>query len=93
MVRSAEERVVIDPQPGRTADEVTVLLVAAFPSEQAALWETARGFNRVRYSPQLSGQLRIGSAEYQRALRLDQALLDLKAADDGVAQLEWVGPR
>ncbi|WP_394938923.1 DUF4129 domain-containing protein [Psychromicrobium sp. YIM B11713] len=92
IVRSAEERVVIDPQPGRTADEVTGKLAAAFAQEQQALWQAALLFNRIRYSVQKSGRATATEAAYQELLRLDESLQELKPAADDV-QLEWVGPR
>ncbi|AJT41443.1 DUF4129 domain-containing protein [Psychromicrobium lacuslunae] len=93
IVRAAEERVVIDPQPGRTAEEVTLKLVAAFPSESQPLWRTARLFNQIRYSERKSAQSMASEADYQELRRLDQSLLDSQPAEGSTAQLEWVGPQ
>lgn len=93
IVRAAEERVVLDPQPGRTADEVTAKLAAAFAAEAPALWPTALLFNRIRYSARKSSQGIATEADYLELLRLDRALLELRPADESTSQLEWVGPR
>ncbi len=49
IVRSAEERTVIDPLPGRTADEVAGQLAGAFGGCAAQLRRAADQFDAVRY--------------------------------------------
>lgn len=49
LVRRCEERAVIEPQPGRTAREVTEELIHAFGALAAPLQEAASLFNAVRY--------------------------------------------
>ncbi|WP_461187183.1 DUF4129 domain-containing protein [Arthrobacter sp. Z4-13] len=72
LVRSAEDRTVLDPQPGRTADEVVLALSIPFPPEAARLDQAARTFDAVHY-----GNWTAGSPDYQAIAALDQ---DLEAA-------------
>jgi hypothetical protein len=69
LVRSAEDRSVLDPQPGRTADEVVPALSTPFPAEAARLDQAARTFDAVRY-----GNWTAGSLDYQAIAGLDQNL-------------------
>jgi hypothetical protein len=69
LVRSAEDRTVLDPRPGRTADEVVLALSTPFPSEEAPLNRAARTFDAVRY-----GNWTAGSSDYQAMAALDQDL-------------------
>ncbi len=70
IVRAAEERTVIDPQPGRTADEVTGQLIRAFAALRGQLGSAATLFNSVRY-----GNAAPSSADYQQLVQLDKDLL------------------
>ncbi|MDQ0922816.1 hypothetical protein QF038_001324 [Pseudarthrobacter sp. W1I19] len=72
VVRSAEDRVVLEPQPGRTADEAAFALSRPFPAEAARLDHAARTFDAVRY-----GNWTPGSQDYAAMKRLDT---DLEAA-------------
>jgi hypothetical protein len=47
--RTMEERVVLDPRPGRTADEIAVEGGAALPEAATALARAARAFDDVTY--------------------------------------------
>ncbi|WNM23870.1 DUF4129 domain-containing protein [Demequina capsici] len=50
IVRSAEERALIDPRPGRTADEASADTAAVVPAVAHELRLAARVFDEVRYS-------------------------------------------
>ncbi|MCA4132287.1 DUF4129 domain-containing protein [Arthrobacter sp. M4] len=52
IVRGAEERVVIDPRAGRTADEAAVEIGPAFPLQAEQLRDAAVLFDSVRYGHQ-----------------------------------------
>lgn len=80
IVRSAEERTVIDPQPGRTAGEVATQLEAAFPAQRQRLHEAALTFNDIRY-----GEAAGSRAEYEQLLELDSGLLALQPIYPGFA--------
>jgi hypothetical protein len=69
LVRSAEDRTVLDPQPGRTADEVVLALSVPFPAEAARLNQAAGIFDAVRY-----GNWAAGSDDYRVMAGLDQEL-------------------
>lgn len=49
VVARAEERTLLDPQPGRTATEVSTALALAFGDEASALRHAAMLFNTVHY--------------------------------------------
>ncbi|MDX3078253.1 DUF4129 domain-containing protein [Streptomyces sp. NPDC088354] len=63
IVRSLEERAVIDPRPGRTADEAVADAGRHLPAHAAALRDAARSFDDVTYGN------RQGSPEAYTALR------------------------
>ncbi|MEK0157168.1 DUF4129 domain-containing protein [Arthrobacter oryzae] len=69
IVRSAEDRTVIDPLPGRTADEVAGQLAGAFGSHAAELRRAAVVFDAVRY-----GSAGASAADHAGMLALDQLL-------------------
>jgi hypothetical protein len=69
LARSAEDRAILDPQPGRTADEVVHDLTAAFPAEARRLDNAARTFDAVRY-----GNMAPSSSDYHDIVALDGAL-------------------
>lgn len=75
LVRSAEDRTILDPQPGRTADEVARELAAPFGAEADRLGKAAVTFDAIRY-----GNRAAGAADYQAMASLDQALDALKPA-------------
>jgi Domain of unknown function (DUF4129) len=75
LVRSAEDRTVLDPQPGRTADEVALALSVPFPAEAGRLDRAAETFDAVRY-----GNWTAGSPDYQAIAGLDQHLEATKPA-------------
>jgi hypothetical protein len=75
LVRSAEDRTVLDPQPGRTADEVVLALSVPFPVEAARLKQAARTFDAVRY-----GNWTAGRSDYEAIATLDHILEAMKPA-------------
>ncbi|MFI1458948.1 DUF4129 domain-containing protein [Streptomyces roseus] len=73
VVRSLEERTVLDPRPGRTADEAAAEAAAALPDHAEALRAAARAFDDVTYGG------RPAHAEmYDRLRTLDLALTHAK---------------
>ncbi|MET3143862.1 UNVERIFIED_ORG: hypothetical protein ABIB13_003599 [Arthrobacter sp. UYEF2] len=75
LVRTAEDRTVLDARPGRTADEVAHELATPFPSEAGRLTETARTFDGIRYGNEDADQ-----ADYAAVRRLDVTLQSLTPA-------------
>ncbi|WP_245413044.1 DUF4129 domain-containing protein [Arthrobacter celericrescens] len=73
LVRSAEDRTVIDPQAGRTADEAADQLGRAFSGSQAQLDEAARLFDAVKY-----GRAAAEAEQYESLRALDSHLATLK---------------
>ena len=69
MIRAAEERVILEPQAGRTAAEAGQLLASSFPPAAPEILWLARRFDEVRY-----GQLPAGRADAERARVLDGLL-------------------
>jgi hypothetical protein len=69
LVRSAEERTLLESQPGRTADEAAFALSRPFPAEAARLDQAARTFDAVRY-----GNWAAGSPDYEALSLLDTVL-------------------
>jgi hypothetical protein len=75
LVRSAEDRTIIDPQPGRTADEAARELAAPFGGEAHRLGKAAVTFDAIRY-----GNRAAGAADYQAMASLDTSLEAMKPA-------------
>jgi hypothetical protein len=73
IVRSAEDRAILDPQPGRTADEVARDLALPFSGEARRLVRAAATFDAVRY-----GNTAADAADYQAMAGVDNALEALK---------------
>lgn len=71
IVRAAEERTVLDPLPGRTADEVAARLGRAFSAYARDLEDSARTFDAVRY-----GGAGAAPQDHEALVRLDAALAD-----------------
>ncbi|MBB1244341.1 DUF4129 domain-containing protein [Streptomyces durbertensis] len=69
LVRSLEERTILAPRPGRTADEAAAEAGDALPSLRAELRLTARSFDEVTYAGREAD-----AAAYARVRDLDQAL-------------------
>ncbi|MFF2344290.1 DUF4129 domain-containing protein [Pseudarthrobacter sp. NPDC058119] len=69
LVRSAENRTILDPQPGRTADEAANALSVPFAGEAGRLARAAATFDGIRY-----GSRAAGSSDYQDMVALDAAL-------------------
>jgi hypothetical protein len=77
---SCEERGVLVPDAGRTADELAAQAGACFPGHGPALAEAARLFDRVRYGGGTGT-----AAGYQRLRELDAALASAGAPAPGAA--------
>ena len=73
VVRSAEERAVIDAQAGRTADEAAAQLGRAFGAASSRLEEAARIFDGVKY-----GKATATSSDHAAVLALDTGLSAMK---------------
>ncbi|MFB0836556.1 DUF4129 domain-containing protein [Arthrobacter sp. E44] len=80
VVRSAEDRTILDPQPGRTADEAARALSVSFNAESGRLLRAAAVFDGIRY-----GNRYAGSADYQEMVGLDSDLDATKPVPSGSA--------
>lgn len=69
VVRSLEERAVLDPRPGRTADEAASEAGQAFPDHSGELLAAAHVFDEVTYGSQQADE-----SAYTRVRDLDNAL-------------------
>ncbi|WP_457962933.1 DUF4129 domain-containing protein [Arthrobacter sp. D1-29] len=75
LVRTAEERNIVDARPGRTADEVAGELAVAFGAEAQRLAWAARTFDGIRYGKE-AGEPGANAG----MMALDSALQSLKPA-------------
>lgn len=80
LVRTAEERNVLDVQAGRTADEVARHLAGPFSAEAGRLAEAARTFDGIRYGKEPADQ-----ETYLSMRGLDTVLRSLKPQRQSVA--------
>jgi hypothetical protein len=69
VVRALEERALLDPRPGRTADEAAAEAAASLPSHNDRLRAAARDFDDVTYGGRSGDEL-----AYQRLSSLDHDL-------------------
>ncbi|MFG2295242.1 DUF4129 domain-containing protein [Streptomyces sp. NPDC048603] len=69
LVRSLEERTLLDPRPGRTADEAAAEAAAALPGHAEGLRAAARAFDDVTYGGRTADR-----AVYERLRDLDTAV-------------------
>ena len=69
LVRSLEERSLLDPRPGRTADEAADEADRALPGHTEALHAAARSFDEVTYAARPADE-----AAFLRLRDLDTAL-------------------
>jgi hypothetical protein len=69
LVRSLEERALLDPRPGRTADEAATEAARSLPAHTDALHAAARAFDEVTYAHRPAD-----AAGYGRLRDLDTAL-------------------
>ncbi|MFD6378965.1 DUF4129 domain-containing protein [Streptomyces albidoflavus] len=76
LVRSLEERGLLSPHPGRTADEAAVAADLALPGHSDALRDAARVFDETTY-----GGRTADDTTYRRLTALDAALRRAKPAD------------
>ncbi|MFD9305630.1 DUF4129 domain-containing protein [Streptomyces sp. NPDC060048] len=78
VVRSLEERTLLDPRPGRTADEAAAEAAVSLPSHAGALRAAARTFDDVTY-----GSRPADAAMYAALRDLDLALTRTKPLPTG----------
>ncbi|MET3368885.1 UNVERIFIED_CONTAM: hypothetical protein ABIE34_002130 [Jeotgalibacillus campisalis] len=88
LVRSAEERDIIDARAGRTADEAAGQLGQVFASTQVRLLAAAGVFDAVRYGEQAATR-----TDYESVRQLDADLLELKPDFTGQAHPGFAVPR
>lgn len=88
MIRSAEERVVLDREPGQTAAEAGFRLSAAFPRQADSILWLARRFDEVLY-----GSLPASSQDCGRARELDRDLENTRPQLSGPAPARLAAPR
>jgi hypothetical protein len=88
LVRAAEERTVLEAQPGRTADEVAGRLGPAFPGHADSLRRTAALFDAVRY-----GNVPADRDGYRAVQELDTALAAASPAFPGQQAADPAVPR
>lgn len=87
IVRSLEERTVLDPRPGRTADEAAAEAGRFLPAHAAALRDAARTFDDVTYGGRSANQ------QAYTALRdLDTELEHSKPQFATATPTTWGGP-
>jgi hypothetical protein len=75
IARDLEERAVLDPRPGRTADEMAAEATAVLPDHAAELRAAAQLFDEVWY-----GDRTATAAGYQRLTALDERLREARPA-------------
>ncbi|WP_329564618.1 DUF4129 domain-containing protein [Kitasatospora sp. NBC_01266] len=75
LVRSLEERALLDQRPGRTADEAAAEAGHQLPQHAAALREAARLFDDIAFGERAADQ-----AAYRQLADLDQALRQTRPA-------------
>ncbi|MEU7023302.1 DUF4129 domain-containing protein [Streptomyces sp. NPDC046203] len=80
IVRSLEERTLLDPRPGRTADEAAAEAGRSLPAHADGLRSAARAFDDVTYGGRTADE-----AAYRRVEQLDTALERAKPSLDGAA--------
>ncbi|MEJ1113879.1 DUF4129 domain-containing protein [Paenarthrobacter sp. CCNWLY172] len=88
LVRSAEERDIIDPRAGRTADEAAGQLGQVFGAAQFRLDAAARLFDAVRY-----GEQGATATDYEDVRGLDADLLEMKPDFSGQAHTGFAVPK
>ncbi|MFE7485565.1 DUF4129 domain-containing protein [Streptomyces sp. NPDC057552] len=81
IVRSLEERALLDPRPGRTADEAAAEAGRALPDHAARLRSAARHFDDVTYGGRTAGQ-----PTYLALRALDTELDEAKPVLPGTAR-------
>jgi hypothetical protein len=79
LVRSLEERALLDPRPGRTADEAATEAGHALPEHSTALQDAAFTFDEVTYAGRTADQ-----AAYTRMRALDDTVRRAAPRPDGV---------
>ncbi|MET9954963.1 DUF4129 domain-containing protein [Streptomyces sp. NPDC006339] len=80
IVRSLEERTLLDPRPGRTADEAAAEAARSLPAHADALRSAARAFDDVTYGGRTADE-----PAYRRIEQLDTAVERTKPVLDTAA--------
>ncbi|NJC22941.1 hypothetical protein BJ994_002017 [Arthrobacter pigmenti] len=86
ITRSAEERLVLDDQPGRTAGEVADRLQGAFSAFETDISWLALRFNEVHY-----GARPATPSDYERSVALDRNLT-VSQPQSARATAQWAAP-
>ncbi|MHA7246053.1 DUF4129 domain-containing protein [Arthrobacter tecti] len=86
ITRSAEERLVLDDQPGRTAGEVAEQLKGAFSAFETGISWLALRFNEVHY-----GARPATPTDYERSVALDRDLTGSQP-QSARATAQWAAP-
>ncbi|MGW7273244.1 DUF4129 domain-containing protein [Streptomyces sp. NPDC054864] len=73
MVRSLEERALLDPRPGRTADEAAAEAAVPMPTHATELHAAAQSFDAITYGARTATE-----PTYNRLTTLDRALTTTK---------------
>lgn len=80
VVRSLEERTLLDPRPGRTADEAAAEAGRSLPAHAEGLRSAARAFDDVTYGGRTADE-----PAYRRVEQLDTSLERARPSLDGAA--------
>jgi hypothetical protein len=88
VIRSAEERVILELRAGRTAAEAGQDLALAFPADAPEILWLARRFDEVRY-----GRLPAAAVDAEKAAALDSRLQSSTPAPPGTAPAALAVPR
>jgi hypothetical protein len=88
LVRTAEDRNILDERPGRTADEVVRELAGPFSTEAPRLGWAARTFDGIRYGNEAAGR-----DAYAAMLELDGSLQSLKPGRSTASPTDPAVPR
>jgi hypothetical protein len=73
VIAALEERAVLDPRPGRTADVAAREAGVVLPAQAAALAEAARVFDDIWY-----GEAAAGPEDYRRLVAVDEAVAEAR---------------
>jgi hypothetical protein len=88
LVRAMEERTILQPQPGQTADEAAASIAPAFPGHAAEVRRSAALFDGVRY-----GNVPASEQDYKTVLSLGSALAGTSPVFDPGTPSDLAVPR
>lgn len=86
IIRSLDERALLDDRAGMTAHEATTIASGVFPSHAQGLTWASETFDSVHY-----GKQRVQHAEVEALWRLDEAIGTARPQREAAASLEPVG--